>query len=204
MQIIAQAAAGELLAVVLPAAVIVGLMACVVAAFRMLVRRPRSASGKDAPGIRSVAVFHGDAPELFRDDRDDLPWVGVRLFGDLCAGLTAKGVRVEDRGPVEFAQGARCVVDEEPFSLVLERIEDCWVASVEYSSRTAAEARHLRWSRHAYAPGDSPALRRFLGILDRVLQSHPHLGPVGWHRKQEWLGSSFSDAAAAPVESIPG
>ena len=177
-----------------------GLMACVVFLFRLFVRRPRGVSGADAPGIRSVVVFHGDAPELFRDDREELPWVGVRLFKDLCAGLAAQGISIEDRGPVDHAQGARCRIDGEPFSLVLERFDDCWVASVEFFPRSAAEIRHVRLTRRLYAPGDSPALRRFLAALDAWLKSHPQLSGVGWHRKEKWLGSSFSDACPDPIE----
>ena len=180
-----------------------GLMACLVLLFRTYVRRPKGVSDKDSPGIRSVVVFQGDAPELFRDDREDLPWVGVRLFSDVCSGLTSKAIRIEERGPVEFAQGARCVVDEEPFNVVLERLDDCWVISTEWAPRTAAEVRHARLSRRVYAPGDSPALRRLLASLDAWLKSHPQLSGVGWHRKEQWLGSNFSDAWPVPVET-PG
>jgi hypothetical protein len=179
---------------------LLALMACVVLAFRIVVRRPRGVSEKDAPGIRSVAVFQGDAPDLFRDDHDELPWVGVRLFSDLCAGLAAKAVRIEDRGPVEYAQGARCVVDGESFSLVLERLDDCWAASVEYSPRAAAEIRHARWSHKIYAPGDSPALRRLLTTLDGWLKGHPQLSSLGWHRKEKWLGPAVSEPAPQPFE----
>ena len=143
-------------------------------------------------------------PELFSDDRDELPWVGVRLFSDLCAGLAARGIAIEDRGPVDYAQGARCLVGGERFSLILERLEDCWVASVEFFPRSAAEARHVRLTRRVYAPGDSPALRRLLVTLDEWLKSQPHLSGVGWHRKQEWLGSHFSDASPGPIESPRG
>jgi hypothetical protein len=184
------------------AAVGLGLMACLVFMFRMFVRRPKHLSDKDAPGIRSVAVFQGDASELFRDDREDLPWVGVHLFSELCSGLAAKGIRIEERSPVDFAQGARCVVDEEPFSLVLERLDDCWVISVEWAPRTMPERRHAQLSRRVYAPGDSPALRRLLAALDAWLKSHPQLSGVGWHRKERWLGSSFSDASPVPVEPL--
>jgi hypothetical protein len=76
------------------------------------------------------------------------------------------------------------------------------VASVEFSPRSAAEARHLRLSHRAYAPGDSPALRRFLAALDAWLKSHPGLSGIGWHRKQEWLGSRFSDASPGPIETL--
>ena len=186
---------------VVSTAITLGLMALMVFLFRLFVRRPRRVSEADAPGIRSVVVFQGDSPELFRDDREELPWVGVRLFKDLCAGLAAQGISIEDRGPVDHAQGARCLVDGEPFSLVLERFDDCWVASVEFFPRLAAEIRHVRLTRRLYAPGDSPALRRFLAALDTWLKSHPQLSGVGWHRKEKWLGSSLSDASPGPIES---
>ncbi len=176
-------------------------MAGLVLLFRLFVRRPRGVSGADAVGVRSVVVFHGDSPELFRDDRDELPWVGVRLFSDLCAGLAARGITIQQRGPVDYAQGARCLVGDERYSVILERLEDCWVASVEFFPRSAVEARHVRLTRRVYAPGDSPALRRLLTTLDEWLKSQPHLSGVGWHRKQEWLGSHFSDASPGPIES---
>jgi hypothetical protein len=180
----------ETLETLLLTALGLGSMGSVVLLFRLLVRRPRG----------TVAVFRGDAPELFRDDRDDRPLVGIRLFSDLCAGLTARGILVEDRKPVDNAQGARCLADGEPFALVLERFDDCWVASVEWVPRSEAEMRHVRLTRDIYAPGDSPALRRLLAALDAWLKSHPKLSGVGWHRKEQWLGSSFSDASPGPIE----
>ena len=180
---------------------ILSAMAAVVLVFRMLIRRPRGVSERDPSGIRSVAVFRGDAPEFFGDDRDDQPWIGIRLFTELCAGLAARGVVIDQRGPVESAQGARCIVEEVPFAVVLERFDDCWAASVEWSPRTAAEARHARLSRRMYAPGDSPSLRRLLTVLDAWLKSHPQLSDVRWHRKEEWIGGDTSDAAMGPIET---
>lgn len=177
------------------------LMAGVVVLFRLMVRRPRGLSHEDPPAIRTVAVFHGDDLELFGDDREEEPLVGVRLFRQLCQGLTARGITVEERGPLQNAQAAQCLVDEERLRIVLEWHEDCWVASVEYFPQTPAEARHMRLTRAVYAPRDSRAVRRLLGALDSWLKTHPKLSGVAWHRKENWLEGRFSGAAPSPILS---
>jgi hypothetical protein len=184
-----------------PTLIGLALMAGVVLVFRLMVRSPRGLSHEDPPGIRSVAVFRGDDPEFFREDREEEPFVGVRLFQQLCDGLAAAGVAVEQRGPIQNAQGARCLVDGEPFGVVLEWLDDRWAVSVEWVPRSRAEVRHLLLSQHVYAPRDSQALRRLLTTLDRWLKSHPGLREIGWHRKEQWLDETASDGAAEPIDS---
>jgi len=177
------------------------LMVVVVFLFRMWVRAPRGLSQEDAPGVRSVAVFRGDDPELFRDDNREEPFVGVRLFRQLSEALTASGIVIEQSGPVQNAQGARCLVDGEPLGVVLEWLDDRWALSVEWVPGTKAEIRHAMLSQVFYAPRDSHALRRLLGVLDRWLKSHPKLSGVGWHRKEKWLAEDASDPGPRPVEA---
>ena len=186
-----------------PTLIGLGLMAGVVFVFRLLVRSPRGLSHEDPPGIRSVAVFRGDDPEFFRDDRGEEPFVGVRLFQQLCDGLAAAGVVVEQRGPVQNAQAARCLVGGEPFGVVLEWLDDRWAASVEWVPKSRAEVRHLLLTQHVYAPRDSQALRRLLNSLDRWLKSHRGLSEIGWHRKELWLDATASDAALEPIDPRP-
>jgi hypothetical protein len=88
-----------------PTLIGLALMAGVVLVFRLMVRSPRGLSHEDPPGIRSVAVFRGDDPEFFREDREEEPFVGVRLFQQLCDGLAAAGVAVEQRGPIRTPKG---------------------------------------------------------------------------------------------------
>ena len=78
----------------------------VVLGFRMLLRRPRGVSGDDPPGVRTVAIFAGDAPEFFRDDRPEKLLVGVRLFEMLCDGLA--------RGASASKSGAACRMPRGP------------------------------------------------------------------------------------------
>jgi len=183
-----------------PTLIGLGLMACVVLAFRMLVRPPRGLSREDPPGIRSVAVFRGDDPEFFRDDRQEEPFVGIRLFQQLCDGLVAAGIVVEQRGPVQNAQGARCLVEGESLGVVLEWLDDRWAVSVEWVPQSRAEVRHLLLTHHIYAPHDSHALRRLLSTLDRWLKSHPALSDIAWHRKEQWLDGDASDGVTEPID----
>jgi hypothetical protein len=184
-----------------PTLIAIGLMACVVLAFRLMVRRPRGLSHQDPPGIRSVAVFRGSDPGLFREDRDEEPLVGVHLFRQLCDALAVPGIAIEQTGPVQNAQGARCLVDGEPFGLVLEWFDDCWALSVEWVPQSRAEIRHMLLTHHIYAPRDSRALRRLLDILDRWLKSHPKLSEIGWHRKERWLEGDALEASPGPIDS---
>lgn len=183
-----------------PTLIGLGLMAGVVFLFRLMVRAPRGISREDAPGIRSVAVFHGDDPDLFRDDRKDEPFVGVHLFRQLCEALAVPGVVIEQTGPVQNAQGARCLVDGEPLGVVLEWLDDRWALSVEWVPRSKAEIRHVLLSHQFYAPPDSHALRRLLTMLDQWLKSHPKLSQIGWHRKEDWMDERTSEAALTPMD----
>jgi|YNPNPStandDraft_1061719.scaffolds.fasta_scaffold86002_2 hypothetical protein len=179
------------------------LMAAVVYLFRRVVRAPRGISREDPPGIRSVAVFRGEAPDLFADDRADEPYVGVRLFRQLCAALSARGVVIEQTGPVQNAQGARCVVDGEPLGVVLEWVEGQWALSVEWVPRSKAEVRHVLLAQEFYAPADTIALRRLLAWLDGWLKGHPKLSDVGWRRKEDWMDQRPSAPAATPFDGEP-
>lgn len=176
------------------------LMAGVVVLFRRLVSAPRGLSQEDPTGVRSVAVFRGNDPELFCDDSPDEPFVGVRLFRQLAESLPGPGLAVEQSGPVQNAQGMRCLVDGEALGVVLEWLDERWALSVEWVPQTKAEIRHAMLSQHFYAPRDSRALRRLLAVLDRWLKSHPRLSGVGWHRKEKWLVEDLSDPAPGPVD----
>jgi hypothetical protein len=110
---------------------ILGFMAGVVMLFRAMIRRPASVCQEDAPGVRTMVVFSGDDPEFFLDDRPEEPLVGIRLFQTLCDGLASKGISIQNRGTLQNAQAAECVVGDERFALVLERIDKGWVGSVE-------------------------------------------------------------------------
>ena len=167
--------------------VILGLMAAVVLMFRALVRRPAEVSQDDPPGVRTIVVFSGDDPEFFRDDKEDGLLVGVRLFQMLCDGLVAEGVGIENRGKIQNAQRAECVVGSKRLALVLERIDKLWVASVEWVPRSPAEKRHLALTQEVFAPPDSPALRQVLSALDRWLKAHSKVTRVTWHRKEKWI-----------------
>jgi len=178
---------------------IFALMAAVILAFRIFFRRPRGVAPEDPPGVRTVAVFRGDDEEFFRDDRPEAMLVGNRLFDALLEGLAARQVGVENRGRLQNAQRAECVVAGERFALVLERVEDRWAASVEWVPQTRAEARHLAWTHQVFAPPDSPALRRLLSGLDDWLKSHARIFKVEWHRKEKWFADDATSAAAEPL-----
>lgn len=178
-----------------------GLMAMVVLGLRLVVRRPRGVGHSDPPGVRTIVVFSGDDPEFFCEDRPEGPLVGIRLFSSLLDGLTAAGVVITQRKPVDCAQGAQCLVDGQPYALVLEWLGPRWVASVEWVPRSAAERRHLAWTRQVYAPRDSQALRRLLSTLDSWLKSHPRLSDVRWYRKERWFQEDTSDPAECPISS---
>ncbi|HUT95170.1 MAG TPA: hypothetical protein VMY37_37300 [Thermoguttaceae bacterium] len=179
--------------------VVLGLMAAVVLLFRRFVRRPARVSQEDPPGVRTVVTFSGTDPELFEDDKEDEPLVGVRLFRMLCDGLTAGQIAVESRGTIQNAQRAECVVGGERFALVLEWIDRTWVASVEWVPETAAEKRHLALTQQVFAPPDGPALRQLLSALDRWLKAQPQLAHVRWFRKERWIAKDTSDPSDGPV-----
>ena len=180
-------------------AAILGVMGVVVIAFRAFIRRPSGVSGEDPPGLRTVAIFSGDDESLFADDERDGMLVGVWLFDAMCDGLAAAGVAVENRGTVQFAQRAECVVGCERFALVLERTESRWIAGVEWVAPTAAERRHVRLTSQVFSPPDSPAVRQLLTALDRWLKAQENLSDVRWHRKEAWTAEDTSDAAEEPV-----
>jgi hypothetical protein len=177
---------------------ILGLMAAVVFLFRALVRRPANVSQQDPPGVRTTAVFRGNDPEFFQDDAEDEMLVGVRLFQMLCDGLVADRVGIENRGTIQNAQRAECVVDLERFALVLEWTGDVWAAGVEWVPRSPAERRHLAMTQQVFAPPDSAALRRLLSALDRWLKAQPKLSAIKWHCKEKWIGEDTSDPSDEP------
>ncbi len=179
----------------------VGLMLGVVLVFRLLVRRPRGVSCEDPPGVRTVVTFQGDNPELFRDDREAEPLVGVRLFAMLCEGLSARGIAVEPPGRLQNAQAAECAIDDQRLRVVLEWIAERWVVGVEWLPQTRAEKRHLALTHEVFSPPDSPGLRRLLGALDDWLKSQSWLSHVRWHRKEDWLAENTSRAEKAPFAS---
>ena len=181
-------------------AAILAAMAAIVVLFRLAVRRPRGLSCVDPPGLRSVAVFFGDDPELFADDKDDEPFVGVRFFAALCDDLAAGGIEIPRRGHFQYAQQAVCVAGQKRFSLVLERVEDRWVASVEWVPETSAQRRHVSLTQEVFAPPDSPGLRRLLTALDARLRAHPALGPVRWYRKERWMAEDASEPGDGPID----
>jgi hypothetical protein len=176
-------------------------MAAIVLVFRAVVRRPRGVTSEDSPGLRTVAVFSGTHESLFADDYEDKPLVGVRLFDDLCRGLAAAGVQIAERGPVENAQRAECVVGGERYWIVLEWLDPHWSASLEWVPRTPAERRHLTYTGYVYSPPDTPQLRELLIRLDRWLKSHSPLSDVAWHRKERWLARDATDPRPGPIET---
>jgi len=174
-------------------------MAAVVLAVRLFVRRPRGVSPRDPPGVRTVAVFAGDDRDFFADDKPDEPFVGVRLFEQLCAGLAAGRVRIDHRGTIENAQRAECVAGNERFALVLEWIDRRWVAGIEWVPQSPAERRHLALTGQVFAPPDSRELRQVLLTLDDWLKAHPKLSDVRWFRKEQWIAEDTSDPGEVPV-----
>lgn len=180
-------------------AILLAAMASIVLAFRLLVRRPAGVVPEDPPGVRTVAVFAGDDAAFFADDRPDELRVGNRLFETLCQGLAARGIGIENRGTLDNAQRAECVVESERFALVLEWLGERWVASVEWNPTSSAEKRHLAWTHQVYAPPDSSCLRRLLVTLDQWLKSQPTLSAVAWHRKERWFADDSSSASSVPL-----
>lgn len=178
---------------------ILALMAAVVVLFRLFIRRPAGVTQVDPPGVRSVAVFSGDDAELFADDLPDRPFVGVRFFAMLCDALSAAGVGIENRGTIQYAQRAECVVGGRRFALVLERAEKLWIASVEWVPVSAAERRHLDLTAEVFSPPDSPEFRRLLTALDRCLRADPRLSALRWYRKEQWLAEDTTSPSDTPI-----
>ena len=182
----------------LSTALILGLMAAVVIVFRLLIRRPTSVTDRDPPGLRTIVTFDGRDAAWFADDREDEPYVGVRLFRMLCDGLEARRVGVVHRGTVQFAQRAECVVGDERHALVLEWIEETWMVSVEWLPLAQAERRHLALTHQVFAPRDSGPLRQLLAALDDWLKSQPGVSAIRWYRKERWIAEDVSDPSPAP------
>ncbi len=179
---------------------LLGLMGAVVLAFRRFIRAPRGLSERDPPGLRTVAVFSGDEPEFFADDRPDEPYAGARLFQLLCEGLASRGVGIENPGTIPHAYWTECVVGGERLALVFERHDPRWVAGVEWLPDSAATRRHTALTHQVFSPPDSPGLRRLLLSLHDWLKSHPKLTGVQWHRKEKWLFEDPSDPAETPID----
>ncbi len=179
-------------------AAILALMAAVVILFRFLIRRPTSVTDRDPPGLRTIVTFVGRHPVLFADDRDDKPFVGVRLFQMLCDGLAAGRIDVENRGTVQYAQRAECAVGSQRYLLVLEWIEETWMLSVEWIPTTQAERRHLALTHQVFAPHDGPELRRLLSAIDDWLKSQPAVSGIRWYRKEKWIAEDTSDPSPMP------
>lgn len=175
------------------------LMGAVVFAFRRYVRAPQGRSERDAPGLRTVAVFSGDDPEFFADDRPDEPYTGASLFRLLCEGLASRGMEIENPRTIPYTYCADCVAGAERFTLIFERHETRWVTGVEWTPDSAAARRHMALTHRVFAPSDSPDLRRLLSSLDEWIRSHPKLSGLEWHRKERWLFEDASDPADAPI-----
>jgi hypothetical protein len=193
---------GGALQALLSTGVILGLMAAVVVVFRVLVRRPSHVTGRDPPGLRTIVTFLGRDPTFFADDRDDTPFVGIRLFQMLCDGLAARRIGVENRGTVQYAQRAECAVGGQRYLLVLEWIEEAWMLSVEWIPTTRAERRHVALTHQVFAPRDSQQLRQLLAALDDWLKSQPSLSRIRWHRKEKWLAEDTSDPSPVPFAAV--
>ena len=182
-------------------AAILAVMLAIVLLFRTLVRRPARGTYTDPPGVRSVVVFSGDDPQFFQADRQEVPFVGVRLFEMLCDGLKAGGIEVVEQGNLQNAQRAFCAVQTQRFAVVLERIEARWVVSVEWHPFRRAELRHIDWTADGFSPPDGAPLRQLLQTLHDWLKTHPKLTGVAWHRKEKWLLEDTSDPSDTPVST---
>ena len=185
----------------LTTALILAVMAAVVLLFRLVIRAPKGMSETDPPGVRTVAVFSGDDPEFFQEDRPDDSYVGIRLFKLLCDGLAARGVLIENARKIPYAHRAECIVEDKRFALVFEWVEPRWAASVEWVPESAAVRRHIALTHRVFSPPDSSALRRLLSLLDNWIKAHPKLSHVQWHRKEKWLFEDPSDPDEVPIRA---
>ncbi|NUQ60950.1 MAG: hypothetical protein HUU20_00570 [Pirellulales bacterium] len=178
---------------------VLGMMAAVVIVFRLLIRRPASVTERDPPGLRTIVTFSGQNAAFLADDRDDEPYVGVRLFQMLCGGLSARRIGVENRGTVQYAQCVECVLGNERYLLVLEWIDQTWLVSVEWLPVSHAERRHLALTYEVFAPPDSRELRQLLSALDDWLKSQPGVTDVRWYRREQWRVEDLSDPSPGPI-----
>jgi hypothetical protein len=189
------------LGALLSTALILGAMAAVVVVFRVLIRRPAGVSDHDPPGLRTVVAFTGQDPGFTADDDPSRPFVGVRLFRMLCDDLAGRQIDVQNRGTIQYAQRAECVLSQQRFALVLEWLEEHWLLSVDWTPRTAAERRHLALTHQVLSPSDSPELRRLLSTLDGWLKSHPAIANIRWYRKEDWIAEDTTDPSPVPMET---
>lgn len=180
---------------------ILGLMAAVVVGFRLLFRRPQGVTHRDPPGLRTVAAFAGNDPQFLADDEEGGMLVGVRLFRNLCDGLASRGIALENRGTIQYAQRVECVLGAERYALVLEWLEAHWLASIEWTPRSAAERRHLALTHQVFSPHDSSELRRLLSALDDWLKSQPAIANIRWYRKEDWLAENTTDPSPSPIRT---
>jgi hypothetical protein len=116
----------------------------------------------------------------------------------LCDGLADRRIGVENRGTVQYAQRAECVVGDERYVLVLEWIEETWLASVEWLPVARAEQRHLALTHQVFAPRDSRELRQLLSALDDWLKVQPEVSEIRWYRKERWIAEDTSDPSPVP------
>lgn len=179
-----------------------GLIAAVILGFRRLLRRPRDASPTDPPGVRTMVAFRGDDPAFLADDDPQSPYVGLRLFRLLGEALAAEQIGIENRGTLQNAQRAECVVGPRRFTLVLEWLEDVWLLSVDWTPHTTAERRHVAWTHEVFAPQDSPELRRLLTTLDGWLKRQPTISQVRWYRKEAWISGDTTAPSPLPFQTI--
>ena len=178
---------------------VLALMAAVVLLFRAFIRRPAHVSEVDPPGVRTMVSFSGNDSEFFEKDRPDKLFVGIRLFQMLCDGLAADSIGIDQRGTIQNAQRAECVVGNERFALVLEWIGGSWAASVEWVPKSAAEKRHLSLTHQVFAPPDTANLRRLLSAVDCWIKDQPKLSNVRWYRKEKWIAEDTSDPSDGPI-----
>lgn len=180
---------------------ILAVMAAVVIAFRLWIRKPANASGHDPPGVRTIVTFAGEDPAFVTEDRDGEPYIGIRLFRMLCDGLTSRRIRVENQATVQYAQAAECSLGDTRYALVLEWFDGLWLVSVEWLPLRNAERRHLALTYQVFAPPDSSELRQLLRALDDWLKSEPGITDVRWFRRERWGEEDTSDPSPTPEES---
>lgn len=176
-----------------------GLIALLITAFRRWVHAPSGVAQSDAPGLRTAVSFVGKDPSFQADDDPQGPYVGLRLFGTLCQALAASQIGIENRGTIQNAQRAECVVGPRRYTLVLEWLGETWLLSVDWTPRTAAERRHMAWTHQVFAPHDSPELRQLLTALDEWLKTHPAISCVRWYRKEAWIAGDTTEPSPLPI-----
>ncbi len=192
---------GGVLDALLSTGLILGIMAAVVFVFRFLIRRPAGVTGQDPPGLRTIVTFSGRDPAFLAEDREDEPYIGLRLFRMLCDGLAARRIGVANRGTVQYAQCAECVVGIQRYALVLEWFDGVWLASIEWLPASQAERRHMALTHQVFSPPDSRELRQVLSALDDWLKSEPGVADVRWFRRERWRVEDTSDPSSVPIVS---